>query len=55
MKKYEVTIAYRFDADNEDHAIEQFVDAVLKPENQDASVVVDVESAISTVEEVRVT
>jgi hypothetical protein len=50
VKSYEIGIVYRFQADDPKHAIEQFVDAVIQPENRSAYTG-DLEAAINHVEE----
>lgn len=53
MKVYEVTISYRFDADNADHAIEQFLDVVIHTDHRHTPVDQDVESAITNIRELK--
>lgn len=51
MTVYEVTISYRFDADDPDHAIEQFVDAIIEPEKQSVANFQMISGAITDIRE----
>lgn len=50
LKRFQVSITYYFMAENGNHAIEQFVDAVIHPDRQKAEIVSDIESAINSIE-----
>lgn len=52
MKTYRVAIDHRFQADDADHAIEQFIDYVLSGDSSQA-IELDVEGAINVIEEVQ--
>lgn len=51
MNVYEVTISYRFDADNPDHAIEQFIDAIVPPDQQTPAISHILEAALTDIRE----